>query len=145
MADVAGHSGQRRSSSRRDNRSVMRQDTATCSADSGTRKPGHEHAAPSRQRSAVMRWKRPTSSTSTHVGSVLDPANGYITALRMTAPPSRYDAAVQTRDRSAWASGAFSVRGVDDVALIGGNLICIETIEPLQALHQSEHRLSKAG
>jgi hypothetical protein len=66
----------------------------------------------------------------THVGSVLDPANGYITALRMTAPPSRYDAAVQTRDRSAWASGAFSVRGVDDVALIGGNLICIETSNP---------------
>jgi hypothetical protein len=68
--------------------------------------------------------------TSADIGSVLDPANGYITALRMTAPPSRYDAAVQTRDGSAWASGAFSVRGVDDVALIGGNLICIETSNP---------------
>lgn len=68
--------------------------------------------------------------TSADVGAVLDPANGYITALRMTAGPSRYDAAVQTRDRSAWASGAFSVRGVDDVALIGGNLICIETSNP---------------
>jgi hypothetical protein len=62
----------------------------------------------------------------TMVGAVLDPANGYITALSMTSPPTRYDAAVLTRDGSAWASGAFSVRGVDDRALIGGNLICID-------------------
>ena len=62
----------------------------------------------------------------THVGSVLDPANGWITSVRMTKGPSRYDAAVQTLDRSAWASGAFSVRGVDDGCLIGGNLICLD-------------------
>jgi hypothetical protein len=62
----------------------------------------------------------------THVGSVLDPANGWIISVSMTKGPSRYDAAVQTRDRSAWASGAFSVRGANDVALIGGNTICID-------------------
>lgn len=69
----------------------------------------------------------------TMVGSVLTPADGYITALSMVSPPSRYDAAVQTRDRSAWASGAFSVRGVDDVALIGGNLICIDQSNPCKS------------
>ena len=66
----------------------------------------------------------------TMVGSVLPVANGWITAVNMTRGPSRYDAAVLTRDGSAWASGAFSVRGVDDVALINGNLICVDQSNP---------------
>ena len=53
--------------------------------------------------------------------------------MRQTSPPSRYDAMVQTRDRGAWASGAFAIRGEGDVALIGGNLICIDQSNPCKS------------
>jgi hypothetical protein len=49
-----------------------------------------------------------TTYTITHndVGSVLAPPNGWITALSMIAPPSRYDSSALSADRTAWLSGA---------------------------------------
>jgi hypothetical protein len=64
------------------------------------------------------------------VGAVLDPANGYITALSMTSPPSRYDNAAFKSDRGAWASGYFSLCGENDYEHLVRNLICIETSNP---------------
>jgi hypothetical protein len=66
----------------------------------------------------------------TVVGAVLDPANGYITALSMTSPPSRYDNAAFKSDRGAWASGYFSLCGENDYEHLVRNLICIETSNP---------------
>jgi hypothetical protein len=66
----------------------------------------------------------------TMVGTVIGPANGWITALSMTAPPTRYDNAAFKADRSAWASGYFSVCGENDYEHLVRNLICIEQNNP---------------
>jgi hypothetical protein len=66
----------------------------------------------------------------TFVGSVLPVTNGWITALSMTAPPTRYDNAAFKADRSAWASGYFSVCGENDYEHLTRNLICIDQSNP---------------
>jgi hypothetical protein len=68
--------------------------------------------------------------TSADVGTVLPVANGWITTLSMTTPPTRYDNAVFKSDRSAWASGYFSVCGENDYEHLIRNLICIEQNNP---------------
>jgi hypothetical protein len=66
----------------------------------------------------------------TMAGTVLPVTNGWITALSMTSPPTRYDNAAFKSDRSAWASGYFSVCGENDYEHLTRNLICIEQNNP---------------